>query len=53
MPETQKISKITLPNGQTYSLKDENTSISSTYDSNTKTVTLIVGSLGDADGTEY
>lgn len=52
MPD-QKISKITLPNGQTYSLKDENVSLGSTYDSNTKTVILTVGSLTDADSMEY
>lgn len=48
-----KISKITLPNGDTYSIEDENVGIGSTYDSNTKTVTLVVGSLGDADSTAY
>ena len=53
MPETQKISKITLPNGQVYSLKDENVSLGSTYDSTTRTVVLTVGSLNDADTTEY
>ena len=47
------ISQIQLPNGNTYNIKDANTGISSTYDSNTKTVTLVVGSLDDADSTEY
>ncbi len=51
--DDKKISKITLPDGDTYSIKDANVGITSTYDSNTKTVTLIVGSLGDADTTEY
>lgn len=32
---------------------DLNTVIDSTYDTQTKTVTLVVGSLGDADNTEY
>lgn len=52
MPD-QRISTITLPNGETYSLKDANVSLSSTYDSTTRTVTLIAGSLEDADSTEY
>lgn len=30
-----------------------NVVLASTYDENTKTVTLTVGSLGDADSTEY
>lgn len=54
MPATdQKISKITLPNGDTYSIEDENVGIDSTYDSSTKTVILTVGSLGDADTTAF
>lgn len=52
-----KISTITLPNGVTYDIKDPNAatemSLSSTYDSNTKTVTLIASSLADADNEEY
>ena len=40
-------------NGNVYILQDANTDISSSYDANTKTVTLTVGSLGDADSTEY
>lgn len=32
---------------------DLNTTIDSTYDAQTKTVTLVAGSLGDADSTEY
>ena len=47
------ISKIELPDGNIYNIKDANTDISSTYDSSTHTVTLTVGSLGDADSTEY
>lgn len=47
------ISKIQLPNGNTYDIKDENVGITSTYNSTTKTVTLTVGSLNDADSTEY
>lgn len=47
------ISKIQLPDGSIYEIKDENTGIDSTYDTQTKNVTLIVGSLNDADGTEY
>lgn len=48
-----KISQIQLPNGDTYDFEDPNVGISSEYNSNTKTVTLTVGSLGDADSTEY
>lgn len=48
-----KISQVQLPNGAIYDFEDPNTGITSTYDSNTKTVTLTVGSLGDADSTEY
>ena len=47
------ISKIQLPNGTTYDIKDANVGIDSTYNSTTKTVTLTVGSLSDADNTEY
>lgn len=36
-------------NGDVYNLQDANIDISSTYDAETYTVTLIVGSLGDAD----
>ena len=48
-----KIHEIQLPNGSTYEFEDPNVGISSTYDSQTKTVILTVGSLGDADNTEY
>ena len=48
-----KISKITLPDGTTYDLEDENVGIDSSYDSTTKTVTLTAGSLTMADNTEY
>lgn len=51
--DSNKISKIQLPDGNTYALVDENVSISSVYDDETKTVTLTVGSLGDADTTGY
>ena len=40
-------------NGNVYILQDANTDISSTYDAETHTVTLIVGSLRDADNTEH
>lgn len=53
MADNDTISKITLPNGTTYNIKDENVGIDSTYDSTTKTVILTVGSLEDADSTEY
>ena len=48
-----QISTIQLPNGDTYDFKDPNVGITSTYNSSTYTVTLTVGSLGDADSTEY
>lgn len=47
------ISKITLPDGSTYDIKDANVGIASTYDSTTKTVTLLVGSLENADDMEF
>ncbi len=47
------ISKIKLPDGTTYNIKDANVGIDSTYDDATDTVTLTVGSLPDADSTEY
>ena len=47
------ISQIQLPNGNIYNVKDENVGITSTYDSTTHTVVLTVGSLNDADSTEY
>lgn len=50
---SDKISQIKLPNGTTYDLEDPNVGISSTYDNATYTVELVVGSLGDADTTEY
>ena len=40
-------------NGDTYHIKDSNVAIDSTYDDETDTVTLTVGSLGDADTTRY
>lgn len=51
--DDNKISKIALPNGTVYDIEDPNVGITSTYNNNTKTVTLTVGSLGDADSTEY
>lgn len=53
MPAIQKISQITLPDGSTYYLEDQTVGISDTYDENTQTLILLVGSLDDADGTEY
>ena len=50
---SDKISKIQLPNGTTYDIEDANVGIQTTYDSSTYTVTLLVGSLDDADSTEY
>ena len=47
------ISKIQLPDGNIYDIKDANVDIDSTYDSSTHTVTLVVGSLSNADNTEY
>lgn len=47
------ISQITLPNNITYDIKDANVDIDSTYDNQTKTVTLTVGSLKNADEQEY
>lgn len=48
-----KISKITLPDGNTYDIKDANVGLASTYDSSTQTVVLTVGSLEDADEMEF
>ena len=52
-----KLSTITLPNGVTYDFKDSqainDVILGSSYDSNTKTVTLIASELNDADNTEY
>lgn len=47
------ISQITLPDGTTYDLVDATTTLTSTYDSTTDTVTLMVGSLTVADNNEY
>lgn len=47
------ITKIQLPSGVVYNIKDENVSISSTYNSTDKEVILLVGSLNNADETEY
>ena len=47
------ITKIKLPDGSVYDIKDENVGIDSTYDSSTHTVTLVVGSLTDADSQSY
>ena len=48
-----KISKITMPDGNTYDIKDANINLASTYDSSTQTVTLTAGSLEDGDEREY
>ena len=53
MAENPKISQIKLPNGSTYDIEDANVGISSTYDASDYEVILTVGSLGDADSTEY
>lgn len=53
MPDTNLISKIQLPNGNVYNIKDANVGITSTYDDDNQEVILTVGSLGDADSTEY
>lgn len=54
------ISKIEFPDGTLLNIKDttartglENVDIDSRYVTSTKTVVLEVGSLGDADSTEY
>lgn len=53
MADNPKISQIKLPNGSTYDIEDANVGISSTYDETDNEVILVVGSLGDADSTEY
>lgn len=53
MANESAISKITLPDGTTYNIKDANVGLASTYDSTTKTVILTVGSLEDADDMEF
>lgn len=54
------LSTIVLPDGTICNIKDATArtsiadiSLGSTYDSSTKTVTLVAGSLTDADNTEY
>ena len=54
------ISKIQLPHLEELNIKDvtardaiENISLAHTYDSTTKTVSITVGSLTNADSTEY
>lgn len=47
------ISKIQLPNGSVYDIVGGEAAIESTYDENTHTVTLTVGTLRDADTTDY
>lgn len=47
------ISKIQLPNGKVYDVVGAEAAIDSTYDANTKTVTLTVGTMDDADDNEY
>lgn len=53
MPDTNVISKIKLPDGNTYNIKDANVGISSSYDETDYEVILTVGSLEDADSTRY
>ena len=47
------ISQIKLPNNKVYDIKDANVGIDSEYISANYEVVLTVGSLGDADNTEY
>ena len=47
------ISKIQLPDGSVYDIVGKAAAIDSSYDSATKTVTLTVGTLEDADDTEF
>lgn len=47
------ISRIQLPNGNVYDIVGAEAAIDSTYDSDTKTVTLTVGTAEDADSNEY
>ena len=47
------ISVIELPDGSKYNIKDANVGITSTYNSTDEEVILTVGSLNDADNTEY
>lgn len=49
----ETISQIQLPNGTTYDIVGKAAAIDSTYNSTTKTVTLTVGTLEDADNTAY
>lgn len=50
---SDKITQIQLPNGTIYDLSDQNVGIDSDYISADYEVVLTVGSLGDADSTEY
>ena len=47
------ISKIRLPNGSIYDIVGAEATIDSSYDTNTQTVTLTVGTMEDADSTQY
>ena len=47
------ISKIQLPNGSIYDIVGAEATIDSSYDTNTQTVTLTVGTMEDADSTQY
>lgn len=49
----ETVSQIQLPNGNIYDIVGKAAAIDSTYDSGTKTVTLTVGTLEDADNTAY
>ena len=56
MPATGDITQVQLPNGDVYNIKDvnvENIGIDSTYNATDQQVILTVGSLNDADSTEY
>lgn len=47
------ISQVKLPDGNVYDIVDQTVTITSTYDSTEKNLTLIVGSLVNADLEEY
>lgn len=49
----ETISQIQLPNGNIYDIVGKAATIDSTYNSTTKTVTLSVGTLEDADNMAY
>lgn len=47
------IRKIQLPDGNIYDIPGDEAILDSTYDNVTKTVTLVVGAVDDADDNEY